>query len=329
MTLRLCSFNVKGFKPRNYDFIVKTFKLCDIMFLQETWLYNHEQKSMENILPDANIFLRSSMDVTDIDRQGRPYGGCAIAVRKSLNFTIEVIITSPRLCAIKLQNSYLKFLIFSLYMPVNNNTFHSHEEFGDVLSEISAIAELHDSYQVIVAGDFNVDVRSFNSNLLNNFIDDDSMFCTDYLISDINRFTFESSLGHRSHLDHFIISESLRNYVDGCEIIIDGSNLSDHNPVCLTLKNLSSFDIHYAQTNFIQKSDEWRIDWAKADDIQIDHYNLILDDLLHDIELSLINCENFRCIDHFEIINNNLDRVVKAMLDAANLTIPKVKIQSN
>ena len=75
MTLRLCSFNVKGFKPRNYDFIVKTFKLCDIMFLQETWLYNHEQKSMENILPDANIFLRSSMDVTDIDRQGRPYGG--------------------------------------------------------------------------------------------------------------------------------------------------------------------------------------------------------------------------------------------------------------
>ena len=47
--LSIVSFNYKGFKPRNYDYIDKLFVLSDILLLEETWLYNFEINKIKNL----------------------------------------------------------------------------------------------------------------------------------------------------------------------------------------------------------------------------------------------------------------------------------------
>ena len=74
--LKFASFNCNGFKNRNYDYIRDIFKDCDILLLQETWLYNFEHTNFPKIIPECNYFAVSGMDESQITHVGRPYGGC-------------------------------------------------------------------------------------------------------------------------------------------------------------------------------------------------------------------------------------------------------------
>ena len=96
--LKLTTFNCEGFKYRNYDYISETFNKCDILLLQETWLYNFEHNILNNILQSSQYHAISAMDEADIGRAGRPYGGCEIVWHPNLNLSIEpVSITSVQL----------------------------------------------------------------------------------------------------------------------------------------------------------------------------------------------------------------------------------------
>ena len=57
-------------------------------------------------------------------------------------------------------------------------------------------------------------------------------------ICDIDH-TYESTVGSRSILDHFIVSQNCANHVILYEVAHDCNNLSDHNAVCICL----SFDV--------------------------------------------------------------------------------------
>ena len=74
--LKITSFNCQGFKFRNYDYLKEIFNKCDIIILQETWLYNFEHSMFNNVLPLSQYHAISAMDDSDIGRNGRPYGGC-------------------------------------------------------------------------------------------------------------------------------------------------------------------------------------------------------------------------------------------------------------
>ena len=60
-------------------------------------------------------------------------------------------------------------------------------------------------------------------------------------------FTFQSKPNHsRSHIDHFIVTENMSNKVVNCEVIHEGSTLSDHSPLVMQLTvNVT----HYVVTN--------------------------------------------------------------------------------
>ena len=162
MQLNIASFNVKGFKPRNFDFLKFLSNKMDIILFQETWLYEREKHVMEKVLLRHTVFHISSMNQANIDKIGRPYGGCAVAINRSINASINKINTiCSRLCAVTVENREIKLLIFSVYMPVNDGTMVSFREFGDVLSEVSSIINIYNTHQIILAGDFNVD---FNLN---------------------------------------------------------------------------------------------------------------------------------------------------------------------
>ena len=100
-TSKICikSFNCKGFKPRNYNYIRDIFKDASILLIQEHWLFNFEFDKISSILNEASFHAKSSMD-NKILLKGRPYGGTAIIYRNNLKAKISPINTStPRLCA--------------------------------------------------------------------------------------------------------------------------------------------------------------------------------------------------------------------------------------
>ena len=82
MDLKLISYNCKGFSINKVSFINSLLNDCDILLLQETWLYSSQfvlfQKYFANRESHSII---CGMDETVI-QVGRPYGGVTLLYRK-------------------------------------------------------------------------------------------------------------------------------------------------------------------------------------------------------------------------------------------------------
>ena len=80
--LKITSYNCNGFKQRNYEYVNEIFKKCNILMLQETWLYNFEHNNFMKEIPNCQYYAISGMDDADVSRVGRPYGGVSILWKK-------------------------------------------------------------------------------------------------------------------------------------------------------------------------------------------------------------------------------------------------------
>ena len=213
--IKFTSFNCNGFKNRNYDYIRDVFNRCNILFLQETWLYEFEHKQISKILPQCQYYAVSAMDETDIMHVGRPFGGCGIVWHKNLQLSFVPIQTvSKRLCAMNIKSNNLNILILNVYMPYDDHTENSFNMYGDTLCEISAIIQSFNGDDIILGGDFNVDfgrTGSKNLDLLKEFMITESLNCESLQYID-NNFTYENSMGNKSFIDHFIVSLKFHKY---------------------------------------------------------------------------------------------------------------------
>ena len=164
--LIVTSFNCTGFKFRNYDYLKELFRKCDILLIQETWLHKFQHSQIENVLDGCQYHAMSAMDESDVGRVGRPYGGCAVVWHRDLALSLHPIATrSPRICAVSTNSGTSKILIVSVYMPTDDNTDSNYEIYGDVLYELASLVAIHDDFDIIVGGDFNVDFRRPSRNL--------------------------------------------------------------------------------------------------------------------------------------------------------------------
>ena len=143
--LKITSLNCQGFKYRNYNYLIETFNKCDILILQETWLYHFEHSAFSYILPSSQYYAISAMDEAEIGRIGQPYGGCAIIWHNNINLSINPLQTiSTRICAAHIKNENINCIIASIYMPNDDNSNNNFEIYGDVLYELSSLIELYD-----------------------------------------------------------------------------------------------------------------------------------------------------------------------------------------
>ena len=69
--MKICALNTHGLKG-NLSYVEKLYNECDIVFISEHWLFNHE-KIICDALGSKNVYFHSSMD--DSHTVGRPYGG--------------------------------------------------------------------------------------------------------------------------------------------------------------------------------------------------------------------------------------------------------------
>ena len=209
-------------------------------------------------------------------------------------------------------------------MPVDDNIDASYNFYGDTLYELSSLVSLYDDCDFIIGGDFNVDFSRKNSRnlgLFKVFINDEDFICPSlHHLKD--NYTREDNLGNRSFIDHFLVSKNVIN--SNFSVAYDGCNLSDHNPISInTMYNNKST---YSSNNCSYKI----LDWGKASDANIHSYKMLLNHYLYNFNIpkSILNCNNFSCTLHDNIILQCLDDLLNIMIISGKDSIPTKKVNS-
>ena len=92
--------------------------------------------------------------------RGRPFGGCAILYRQNLVSSIKQLQTcSRRFCAVSINSCGCICLLINLYLPTDYCSADATERFKDVLGEIAGFISSTSHHFVVVAGDWNTDLR--------------------------------------------------------------------------------------------------------------------------------------------------------------------------
>lgn len=320
-SISITSFNCRGFKFRNFNFLKKLFAECSILLLQEHWLYSFEFKEFSKLFGDCGFHAESSMRDDEMLR-GRCYGGTAVIWDKSLGISVIPINTSsPRLCAVKCEMGNREMIIMSVYMPVN--TRENENEFENVLHEITSICNENGSADLILGGDFNCDfIRDdLRGNMLHLWMNELEVKCP-ALVSGIRKPTFYGPDGVSSVLDYVFLNDRIFNDIISWEVYDGGDNLSDHSPksVALACDIRGLMGVHERSEANVPLPQ-----WNRASPENKRDYEETLDALLAQLDLPLdaIVCNNFlNCQGHYMDFLGFLSGIINACERASEICIP-------
>ena len=155
-SFNIAFYNIKGFKYRN-PYIKKISNLDNVIFIQEHWLFQFEFHLINNVLPNFEYIMKSSMN-NDSLTHGRPFGGVGILWNKNLNLSYtELKCVSDRVCAVRLFNDTFSITIVNVYMPFRGTLNN------DVLLDIETVLNFSDYELIVVGGDFNCDFKHLDN----------------------------------------------------------------------------------------------------------------------------------------------------------------------
>lgn len=198
--MKIVSWNCQNFKTNGLWLQLNTND-CDIILLQETWLYKFEDNIMTNIFKEYHCISATPMNPKKPSR-GRPYGGSAILIHNRFyNSIISTIDTDFRLLQLKINTTIGDLLIINAYFPCN--TSQNEKLVTQYLGKLENILQLHDG-PVLVAGDLNIsNVHSKFTQLVKILEENDlSVNDTQFLDSDASKFVSNNNM-HRSWIDHY------------------------------------------------------------------------------------------------------------------------------
>ena len=126
----------------------------DLIMLNEIWLVPVLMYKIHNFHNSYTYYGKSAMDniVSSGLLKGRPYGGCAILVKKSLVNLVSNIITFERVVSVTLCD----MLYISVYLPCENGSADAWNNLHEIIANICDIIENSDATFIIVGGDLNV-----------------------------------------------------------------------------------------------------------------------------------------------------------------------------
>ena len=314
--LRIASLNCKHFHSSGpkFDFMCDSYKDHDFVLLQELCLYASQLHKLKQLGGAADVTGNSSMDESR-PLEGRPYGGCAIVYKTSLNCHIRAITSNHiRLCGVMVAiNEVCELLILNAYMPCDTKTLDgNYDVFVDVLGEVDRLIQIHNPTYFCFGGDLNTDLSrsSPQTMYLKSFMDAHNMVtCIDLPVADVP-YTYICHSG-TSRIDHLLVSSELVSNVTSC-YYIDGHLHSDHLPMVATV------DLDVSHVKLCERMPTERINWSRASEKQLNHYTNDLDALLKyiDIDEDVLCCKDIHCTSHFDEIcqfyQSILDCCIKA-----------------
>ena len=164
--LKTVSFNCHGLKSSTFE--IKD--LCsnhDIIFLQETWLFEQELTLLSNIHPEFEGCGVSGMDSENHLLTGRPFGGIGILWKKSISkFVKSITFDDSRLLGVQITYNQETFVFINVYLPFQCED--NYENYLNYLGKPTAVVEEIATSNIVVLCDFNAakDTRFENELLL-------------------------------------------------------------------------------------------------------------------------------------------------------------------
>jgi endonuclease/exonuclease/phosphatase family metal-dependent hydrolase len=320
--LQISTYNSNGLGDGRLEHIKQIMTDADILLIQEHWQHENQLDIFEKKIDGVCSHGVSGMANNTL-LVGRPFGGCAILWKQSLICPISpVSCKSKRMCATKITIDSKPMLIVNLYMPCDINNVQYSEEYKSILYEVSELCIHHNTDHLIIGGDLNTDFtrrESWNTQSLELFNSKEGLVtCISGTYSKVD-YTYESKItGHKSTLDHFIVSENLFPHITSYWVTHIGTNLSDHSDVHLRLNIPTS----YLAEDVVDPT--LKIKWDLASPKHVLEYQEKLDYLLSQINVpyETIYCTDVHCNFHCTNIQEFYDAIVKACIEAASCTIP-------
>ena len=309
---------------------------------------NARLRMLRNILPrDVLIKIFNATSIPIIDYASSVWGGfsttlgniikrlenaAARAITGNYDFDMKltcqitpILLSSQRVCAVKILINGRNVMLFNVYMPCDTYYDESNlNDFNAVLDIISNTCTQYDSHQLIIGGDFNTDFSrqsSLHTGALKIFLDQECMKPgIQHVLCDVE-YTYMSKIsGSRSTIDHFLVTHNLFNTICLYESIHDGDNLSDHGVVRLALQ----LSVEYC-TDLPVTTGNPVIQWSKANTSELTKYRCCLDSQLEglDIPQVVLRCNEYSCSSHKVDIERLHNGIVNACLEAGLMTLPQ------
>ena len=332
--LRIATYNLHGFK-NSWSYLQHLLDSNDIVFVQELWLYNSELSMLEMLSDSFVVHAQSGMDnsVQKGIHVGRPYGGVAVFIRKSLFDSVQVCAkdVNGRVLCVKLTSGNFKMLLFGCYFPCDDGSTLYVNRLSDVVGFIESVVCDFPGFKVCVLGDLNFECHYSNTgyNTFRDFaVEFNLVACDDLVNIDSVNYTYQHvTLDHRSWLDHVFISADIKQLISDCTIIDCALNTSDHLPVAFHLHApvdtpAGAHRLHKANIIRDYRWDKGNINGYYNDTrtllskINHEFYCSDCDDLCHDsshqIDISIYYAEILFALT--QAANNNIPKVPKSAM---------------
>ena len=259
--LDIMSFNMHGFNQgcESVNELIDNYN-PDVFLLQEHWLTPHNLSSF-NVFTDYFMIGSSAMSKT-IEKGilvGRPFGGVAMLIKNNLRNVTQTISCTDRYVIVKIRN----YLIVCIYLPCTG-TADRVLLCNSIFDDIWSWREQYVNCQVIIGGDFNVDLDSTDvvADFVNNFSAGHSLVRCDDLFPRAKTATYiNSSLNQQSCIDYILVSS--RDQVCAYDVIDPDINYSDHLPLFISLTHPSTVSTEEVRKHNVLTSPQLR--WDRAD----------------------------------------------------------------
>ena len=321
--IRVTSYNCRGWNS-SVPFVKSLLHDLDLLLIQEHWLFEENLASL-NISPDFASFGVSGMD-SSVLLSGRPYGGCGFLIRKSLlPFISQIRSGSNRFCALIINDNGNRTLVINVYLPTNYGNVHSEDLFMESLAELKGLIDSLNFHNVIIAGDFNVDLFSSSSrrDQLMSFMSDLNLCSVDLFFRAAVKYTYERDDGAvTSWPDHILTMQHLSSTITEVAGVHSACNLSDHVPLAFSVNiNLNSSRPGPSRCP-ASRSSSCAVDWSRVTHAELDRYIETVRVNLPVLSAELLDCCAVNCVAHQDSIDVFCNQLLECVQSAASLCLP-------
>ena len=244
---KLCviSYNSRGFSQEKYAFCnyLLSSEFCGpnvpVLCNQENFILRGNAYKIKQALSDHHILIKPAVkETTD---KGRAKNGMFVAVPKEFRNKIQDVSPSHwRLQAVLLTCENATILLINSYFPVDSKKADADvHDLLEALEVLKSVIESNAFNALLLCGDLNADFlrKTVHCNTVMLTLDDLKLYsCWDDFPVDFTHYQErENNIPHVATLDHFFLTECLKNKVLDAGVFHSSENLSDHSPIYCTL----------------------------------------------------------------------------------------------
>ena len=231
--IRVITYNCQGLKSSIHD-IQALCSSYDLIFIQESWLFQFELPLLSKIHCEFEGFGISAIDDSTGIVRGRPYGGMASLIRKQYRSMAQFFTYDcSRLLGVQLSHNEESLLFINVYMPYQSDD--NFEIFMEYIGKITALIDECPTSNIAIIGDFNAAIDTHFDVELQELCSNLSLVISDcdYYGRTSGKFTHVSNAhGTTSWLDHVICSHDMQARLHSVDIL-DMLPSSDHVPLSI------------------------------------------------------------------------------------------------